>query len=108
MSAQEKKFTGAEICEMLAKTRPDDFAKFMCDAIRAGFDSEETRRAVEANLASNLLIFVSFTKRENRAALAREMASNILDFVLREADDFEEALTRDIAARVDQKAGGDA
>lgn len=108
MSAQEKKFTRAEICEMLMKTRPDDFGKFMCDAIRAGFDGEEMRRAFEANMASNLLIFVSFTPRENRAALARRMAADILDFVLREADDFEEALTRHIAAQVDQKAGGDA
>lgn len=108
MSAQEKKFTGAEICEMLAKTRPDDFAKFMCHAVRAGFDGKDLRRAFEANIASNLLIFVSFTERGSRAALARTMASNILDFVLREAEEFDDQIARDIAAQAERKDGGDA
>lgn len=102
MSAQEKKFTDIELCQMLWETRGDNFSKFMSDAIRADIPDADLLLAFEATMAGKVAIFASFMKDKGRRQLLAQIMGRIHGYVLEGLD------ALDAAAQADRKDGGDA
>lgn len=101
MSAQEKKFTHAELCQTLWEMGGDQFAKFMEDAIRADIDDRQLLLAFEAMIGRKVAIFASHMKQEGREERLAQIMGQIQTFALA-------WITLDAATHAYKKAGGDA